>query len=63
MENKLLMWIQDNTQVWITPGGDPVWCCQICGGDRQVMGIESTENQHNICKDCGAVMEGYDYGR
>ena len=29
------MWIQDNSHTWITPGGDPVWICSVCGGGRQ----------------------------
>lgn len=50
-------WIKDTTQRWITPGGDPVWCCSDCLGGRHVFGIENCDDQPNICPDCGAKME------
>lgn len=54
-------WIQDDSQTWFTPGGDPVWKCSNCGGGRHVYGIESTEEARIICPDCLMKMEGYDY--
>lgn len=46
------------TYVWqevkgvFTPGGDPCWRCPNCGGDQHVMGIETSYNHHNECKEC-----------
>ena len=52
------LWIKDTTHSWITPGGDPVWICPVCGGGRHVYGIESRE-QKLVCPDCGNKIEGY----
>lgn len=35
-----------------TPGGDPVFCCPNCGGDKHIYGIEFTEKYHHECKEC-----------
>ena len=56
-----LNWMLDKTEQWFTPGGDPVWCCPVCGGDKHVMGIETSYHEHYECKDCGAKMNGYKY--
>lgn len=37
-----------------TPGGDPLYVCPVCGGDRHLFGIENVENEHFTCKECGA---------
>ncbi|MCR4846060.1 MAG: hypothetical protein K5865_04915 [Eubacterium sp.] len=57
-----LLWQKDTTPGWITPGGDPVWICPVCGGGRHVYGIENNEPQV-VCPDCTNKLEGYDYGR
>lgn len=54
-------WVRDNTNNYFTPGGDPVWICPVCGGDRHVMGIETLDNEHYRCRDCGAILKGYNY--
>lgn len=54
-------WIQDDSQTWFTPGGNPVWICSNCGGGRHVYGIENVEESKTICPDCLAKMEGYKY--
>ena len=55
-------WIEDNSQVWFTPGGDPVWKCGHCGGGRHVYGIENCNNPKHICPECGYEML-YDWGK
>ena len=45
----------------ITPGGDPLWKCSVCGGDEHVMGIETSYNQHHECKECGSI-NSYPWG-
>ena len=46
-------------QVWvrktdvITVGGDPCWMCPKCGGDAHVVGVETEQNAHHRCKECG----------
>ena len=54
-------WIQDNSQTWFTPGGDPVWICSNCGGGRHVYGIENIDEPKLVCPDCANKMMGYDY--
>lgn len=49
-------WIKDNSHAWATPGGDPVWICENCGGGRHVWGIESTSPQLAQCPDCKSIM-------
>ena len=61
MSHKLL-WVKDNSHNWITPGGDPVWICPVCGGGWHVYGIENPRKQSE-CKDCGAKIEGYEYDK
>lgn len=56
------LWIKDITHLWITPGGDPVWVCPVCGGGQHVYGIENPHRQSK-CKDCGAKIEGYKYDK
>ena len=54
-------WIQDNSQTWFTPGGDPVWICSNCGGGRHVYGIENIDEPKLVCPECANKMMGYDY--
>lgn len=49
--------IDENKKGYFTLGGDPIWCCSNCGGGSHVFGVESTESQSKICKDCGAIMD------
>lgn len=37
----------------LTPGGDPVWECPVCG-DKHLYGVETPENHKNVCSSCGA---------
>ena len=53
-------WIQDTKQHWATAGGDPVWCCPICGKGLHVHGIEHPVEQTE-CPDCHASITGYSY--
>ena len=53
---------------YVTPGGDPVWCCSLCGKGIHVYGIEHgtygadiADGQWTACPNCGAVMEGEEY--
>lgn len=62
MENQKLLWIQDKSHNWITPGGDPVWVCPVCGGGRHVYGIENADESRVVCPDCRNKIEGYEYG-
>lgn len=55
-------WIEDHSQTWITPGGDPVWVCENCGGGRHVYGIECYNDKLDKCPECGKKMI-YFYGR
>ena len=48
---------------YVTPGGDPVWCCSECGKGIHVYGIEHTtygadiaDHQWVACPNCGAIM-------
>lgn len=50
---------------YVTPGGDPVWCCSECGKGIHVYGIEHAsygadiaDRQWVACPNCGAMMEG-----
>ena len=50
---------------YVTPGGDPVWCCSECGKEIHVYGIEHgsygadiADHQWVACPNCGAMMEG-----
>jgi len=38
-----------------TPGGDPVWRCSICHGDKHVAGVETPYNLHHKCRKCGSI--------
>lgn len=49
---------------YVTPGGDPVWCCSECGKGVHVYGIEHGTYGSNIsdgqwvaCPNCDAKME------
>ena len=61
MEHKLqnLKWKHANDSDWFTPGGDPLWCCPVCGEGKHVYGIETPVKQY-VCKDCGALISGYE---
>ena len=49
---------------YVTPGGDPVWCCSECGKGIHVYGIEAITYNSNFtdghqwvaCPNCGADM-------
>ena len=56
---KKYFWVLDKSRTWITPGGDPVWICQACGGGRHVYGIENINKPHLVCPDCNNKIEGY----
>lgn len=56
---KSLMWKEDNTSHWFTPGGDPVWICPVCGGGRHVYGIENANEPKTECPDCKTKIQGY----
>lgn len=50
---------------YVTPGGDPVWCCSECGKGVHVYGIEHgtygadiSDGQWKACPNCGIRMEG-----
>lgn len=54
---------------YCTPGGDPVWCCSRCGKGKHVYGIEHgtygadvSDGQWVACPNCGAEMDGEEYG-
>lgn len=49
---------------YVTPGGDPVWCCSECGKGMHVYGIEHrtygsdiSDGQWVACPNCDAKME------
>lgn len=49
---------------FVTPGGDPVWQCSVCGKGRHVYGIEAStynsdvsDHQWVACPNCGSLME------
>lgn len=53
---------------YVTPGGDPVWCCSECGKGTHVYGIEHgtygadvSDGQWVACPNCGAIMVGEEY--
>lgn len=48
-------WIK--THGYCTPGGDPVWICQNCGGGMHVYGIETSRNYRDTCPDCKVRMQ------
>ena len=63
VENKRGNWIKVGG--YVTPGGDPVWCCSECGKGLHVYGIEHgtygadiADHQWVACPNCGAIMEG-----
>lgn len=39
----------------LTPGGDPLWKCPICGNGKHVYGVESDDFRDH-CSDCGVVL-------
>ena len=48
---------------YVTPGGDPVWCCSECGKGLHVYGVEHNsygsdiaDHQWVACPNCGARM-------
>lgn len=50
---------------YVTPGGDPVWCCSGCGKGIHVWGVEGpsyggdiADHQWVSCPNCGAKMDG-----
>ena len=49
---------------YVTPGGDPVWRCSVCGKGLHVYGIEHNsygsdiaDHQWVACPNCGAKMD------
>ena len=49
---------------YVTPGGDPTWCCSECGKGIHVYGVEAStynsgisDQQWVACPNCGAIME------
>lgn len=57
-DSKIHLWIQDKSHLYITPGGDPVWICPVCGGGHHVYGIENLQPETR-CEDCGLQIDGY----
>lgn len=62
-ERKTGKWVQ--VHGFVTPGGDPVWCCSECGKGVHVYGIEHgtygadiSNGQWKACPNCSALMEG-----
>ena len=50
---------------FVTPGGDPVWKCSVCGKGVHVYGVEASsygrdiaDHQWVACPNCGADMRG-----
>ena len=61
-ERKTGKWLQVGG--YVTPGGDPVWCCSECGKGMHVYGIEHrsygsdiSDGQWVACPNCDAKME------
>ena len=54
MDKIIANWIQDNSDIWFTPGGDAVWVCSNCGGGKHVFGTEAFDDQPSISPDCRA---------
>ncbi len=52
-----ILWIQDNTRHYFTPGGDPVWICGNCGEGKHVYGIENVNEPKCKCPDCGCEIK------
>lgn len=55
------VWVEVNG--YVTPGGDPVWCCSECGKGLHVYGVEHgtygkdiADHQWVACPNCGAKM-------
>lgn len=48
-------WVEDKSHLWVTPGGDPVWCCGVCGKGQHVYGIENLHERIDVCPDCGSL--------
>lgn len=68
-ERKKGKWVKARGS-WCTPGGDAVWECSECGKGIHVYGIEHgtygrdvADGQWVACPNCGAVMEGEEYGK
>lgn len=62
-ERKTGKWVK--VYGFVTPGGDPVWCCSECGRGLHVYGIEHrtygadvADGQWVACPNCGALMIG-----
>jgi rubrerythrin len=58
-----LLWKEDDSKSWFTPGGDPVWVCPVCGKGKHVYGIENINEPKTRCPDCGAKIDDYDFWR
>ena len=39
---------------YVTEGGDPIFCCENCGGSYHVYGVEHPQRKL-ICDNCGCV--------
>ena len=58
---KILKWKKDTSQHWITPGGDPVYICPVCGRDRHVYGIENINEPKKFCSVCKTKIKNYEF--
>ena len=56
-----LLWVKDNSYNWMTPGGDPLWRCPICGGGQHVYGVENADQPKEKCRDCGVEIDDYNW--
>lgn len=48
-------WVEDKSYLWVTPGGDAVWHCNVCGKGRHVYGVENIHERVDVCPDCGSL--------
>lgn len=60
-ERKTGVW--EEVHGYVTPGGDPVWCCSECGKGLHVYGVEHgtygkdiADHQWVACPNCGVKM-------
>ena len=48
-------WVKpDDRHDYCTAGGDPVYCCEKCGGSHHVYGVEHPKRKF-ICDNCGSI--------
>lgn len=50
------MYWRKSDQRFVTPGGDPVWQCPVCGYTH-VYGVEHQYNYARVCRSCGAELK------